>query len=803
MPQESQLAHRVLGNLALPYISNVSPANTDPHFVSGSSDILTSINAYAERRPGFATNVEGTPTVFNNLKRLFTWDRFDGTFYVMACDINSGGFAQVFQMLAGGASFTSIYTDTTPNVFDFVVSNNTVYFSNGVVAKKWDPVNGISNWGIAIGSVNNLIGPNTAGAGANAGNAGTTTWTNPNNVTSAVNNATVTLDHLNTSPITTDVLSDGLNGTTFGFAVPSNNTVLGIQVTCTASLVINSGSVGSPPSFTSFSATLLKAGAVVGTAEFLNAPSTPGTVTLGGTADLWGTTWVPNDLNQSTFGVQFTAKIHAKNAVNITFTVRNVQITVYSLGGPGVSVSGAAGSFTATAGYQYVFCYGNSRTGHVSSPTPVSANTGVFTNKANVSVTLTASTDAQVNQIRLFRTTDGGGGTYFELPTSPYANSSGAVTDNAADSSLQVGSIAPTPTFNDPPTPLQAPIYFSGRIWGFAGNKVYFSGLEEINQGVPEECFPSGVAGNFWSFDEPVQGLGVAGMGANQALAVLCGGRLYAIQGNTLDTFRRFLVSSRRGARNRVCVAMLGGMMAWLDSANQIWATDGNSLQELSVPIRTDLTGITQANCSLGFHTAGRFHWLVFSTGTKLFVYDVDQDQWMPPWNFSAQYIFSGETSAGNYVLMAATTTKALQMSTTGFNDNGVTYAPVMKMNLLSVVPDYGTRFSYIGMGSYNEPSRTGYPATFQVTNNGKALGDFLILADEDPTTGTYQSISANLVDTSVAFNRVNGTNLKQLVYQTTAPAARWISMQAVLANTDQVDNIYELYMAYKPLGGR
>src|SRR6266851_4947058 len=113
MAQESQLAHRVLSNLALPYITNISPASTEPRYTSGSTDILTSINGYAERRPGFAASVEPVPTAFHNLQRLFTWDRFDGTFFVMFCDINTSGFAQVFKMQVGlDPSAISIYTDT-------------------------------------------------------------------------------------------------------------------------------------------------------------------------------------------------------------------------------------------------------------------------------------------------------------------------------------------------------------------------------------------------------------------------------------------------------------------------------------------------------------------------------------------------------------------------------------------------------------------------------------------------------------------------------------------------------------------
>jgi hypothetical protein len=784
MPQESQLAHRVLTNLAMPYITNSSPSSTDAHFVFGSADILTSIAGFAERRPGFADAVEPTPTVFNDLQRIFPWERFDGTFYIMASNFNFSGFAEVYQMKVGDPSFTLLYTDNRSEPFDFVVSNNTVYFSNGNSAKKWDPINGLSNWGIAIGSVNNATGPNRTGSGVDQG--GFFPWTNPNNVTSIVSYAVNT----NLPP----GASNTLQATQFGFAIPGTTVINGIQIT--AEIIVSS------TTFANFRFQLLKNGNPVGTGQYINPPSTaPQTITFGGTSNLWGTTWVPNDFNQALWGVN----IEATNGslVNETFSIRNVQATVYGTGGPSISVLAGAGSLTATAGYQYVFCYGNSKTGHISSPTPASSNTGTFTNRAGVSITLTASTDPQVNQIRLFRTTDGGGGIYFELPTSPYPNTSGAVTDSAADISLNISSIAPTATFNDPPTPFFAPVYFSGRIWGFIGNKVWFSGLEEINQGVPEESFPSGLSGNFWAFDQPVQGLGVAGTGNNSVLVVFCAGRTYGISGNTLDTFRRFLISNRRGARNRTCVSTLGGMVAWLDSANQVWATDGTNLEELSTLIRNDLVAIFQSRCCLTFHTAGRFHWLVLSTGTKLYVYDVDQDQWMPPWTYAATYINSAETSPGNYVLLASNSSKALQMNPLKFNDNGATYQPVLQTGLLSVVPDYGTRFSYIGMGSYNEPSRTGYPTTFQVTNNGQTLAQFAICSDENPLLATYTDITANLVDTATAFNRTNGSSMTQLVFTTNAPAARWIGVKVTLANADQFDFVYELFMAYKPLGGR
>src|SRR5438445_33742 len=131
MPQESQLSHKNIRHFNIPYVSNLSPTATDPSFVTGSQEWMTSINGYAERRLGFADSVEPTPTVFHNLQRTFTWDNTDARFFVMFCDINSSSQAQVFKMEVGKDSqAVLIFTDTgqgagptgTVTPFDFVVS---------------------------------------------------------------------------------------------------------------------------------------------------------------------------------------------------------------------------------------------------------------------------------------------------------------------------------------------------------------------------------------------------------------------------------------------------------------------------------------------------------------------------------------------------------------------------------------------------------------------------------------------------------------------------------------------------------
>lgn len=756
---------------------------------------MTSINGYCERRPGFANYIEPTPTTFIDLQRIFAWDDLNGNFYVMFSDVDTvHSLSKVYKFTVGvDTSAVLIYTDNTSSVpYDYVVSNGIVYFGNGVFMKKWVPsVNQVWNWGIAIGSVNDIVGPNFAGAGSNNPDVGNIPWSNPGNVGSGVSYASAAM-----SGSVTDS-TNHLIASTFGFAISSTSTVNGMIVDFAYQKTLGTAYT--------LLVQLGKNGALVGSPKSIDMTGLQvGTYAVGGTADLWGGSFTPNDVN-TTITVNFF--LYTPNPTTAdTINIGACSIEVFGTGGPSVALT--TGSLTASVGYEYVFCYGNSVTGGLSSPTPASSS--IKPTSQGIQVSLTKSLDPQVNQIHVFRTTDSAGpgvigGTFFEIPTSPYANATANIVDNAVDTSLNISSIAPTPGFNDPPPPANGFVYSpSGRIYMKTGNYVWFTGLEEITNGVPEECVPSGVAGNFWKQDQTVEGIGLAGTGQNSTVGIFCGGRLYGITGTTLDTFQRFTVSNRRGTRQEATVTELGGMCAWLDSSNQIWATDGSSLQELSIPIRPDLTSVDPENCSMTFHTAGRFHWLVFSTGSELFVYDVDTEQWMPPWIFSADYVFSGETSPGNYVLMASTGTKAVYLIDGDHNDQGNPYQPEITTNLFSLVPDFGRRFSYIATGSYDEPSRTGLGWYYQVDTNGKTtLSDVLTMTDDDPTQAPYTSILQYATTVEKAFSRSNGKFLVQNVYSNTLPAARWVSMRIKLIKADQQDNIYGWYVAYKPVGGR
>lgn len=171
-----------------------------------------------------------------------------------------------------------------------------------------------------------------------------TTWT-----AADINNAAfgVALTPHSNNPSSGHLLSFGINvgytladeileATAYGFAIPSGATITGIQVSTTRSSA--SGHVQD------LSVQLYKAGALQATnrslgpsltqAGFQDVPSavwgtSPATNTYGGSADLWGTTWTPTDINNAGFGVGITAINAATNNTSDTAQLDWVGVTVY------------------------------------------------------------------------------------------------------------------------------------------------------------------------------------------------------------------------------------------------------------------------------------------------------------------------------------------------------------------------------------------------------------------------------------------------------------------------------------------
>lgn len=102
-----------------------------------------------------------------------------------------------------------------------------------------------------------------------------------------------------TLPMTSDANSKVLVGSNFGFTIPTNATIKGIEA-----IIRRIHSVTTSPYPSEITTQLRKAGTAVGdnkaSGNYTNAWLNK---TYGGATDLWGTTWTPADINNSGFGL--------------------------------------------------------------------------------------------------------------------------------------------------------------------------------------------------------------------------------------------------------------------------------------------------------------------------------------------------------------------------------------------------------------------------------------------------------------------------------------------------------------------
>ena len=175
-------------------------------------------------------------------------------------------------------------------------------------------------------------GPNSPSTLASDG-TGTFAWTNPGNA-SASDDARASATSPSGPP--TGFTTDGLNATGFGFSVPSHATINGVTVE------IERRKSNGTETVIDSSVRLIKGGTPTGDnkADGVNDwPTADAYKTYGGSADLWGSTLTPADVNASGFGVSLVA---AFDQHDVTAEVDHIRITVHYTTGDAVVSGGAA-----------------------------------------------------------------------------------------------------------------------------------------------------------------------------------------------------------------------------------------------------------------------------------------------------------------------------------------------------------------------------------------------------------------------------------------------------------------------------
>jgi hypothetical protein len=366
-------------------------------------------------------------------------------------------------------------------------------------------------------------------------------------------------------------------------------------------------------------------------------PANSGVLNLGGRSELWGQSWTIDDVNNFEFGVAIQAV--NQSGESATFTIQEAAVTVWTAAGPDVdfwnSVPGGNG-LDAQVGYQYKYAYGNSYSGHISSPTPASIFGTDPTNPQikpgptqGVVVHLIGSDDPQVNQIHVYRTTDGGGQPFFELPNSPFPNTGSSTTpqdiyDNSPDYLLQIASICPDPHFNDPP-PVQMldPVWFGGRLWGHRQNQLFFASGPDITVGnEAESWFP------VYVFALP--NIIVRKYPTPNGMLVVTNDEIYIVRGISTASFTVNEFMRDTGQRVWTAGDSDGTNIYILTSDRQLILINANGMNSVSANIadRIQVVDPTRAYVSIYRYTALE-NWLFVSDGSEfIYPFNVELQAW-------------------------------------------------------------------------------------------------------------------------------------------------------------------------------
>lgn len=476
-------------------------------------------------------------------------------------------------------------------------------------------------------------------------------------------------------------------------------------------------------------------------------------------------------------------------------TVYNWGIAVQAAA-PGISLAGTG--INASVGYRYLTTGYDSTTGHESSPSDVSSCTGTFTNQA-VTVTWVDPTDTQADFVKVYKTTDGGSTdpTTMKL-IATIARGVQTYTDSTWDNTALFGvtDTAPQENYNDPPPASRGFVWSQGRIWGFASGSTWFTGYEEITNGVPEECCPGGTLGVFGGgnvYNWPTQVSGHAAL--PDGIAVFLSKDIWKIEGDSLDTFRRYKLVAKRGATSITAITSLGTSVVWLDTANQMWSSD---LGEIGLPIRPDLANIDQTQAYVAIHISNDQHWIVLLDGANgtLYVFDLDTQRWMPPWDVgtTGSALVSGETAASTTVLtFARNQTKALKLVANTYQDDANNYSGALRTGMLWIA-------QATDMSDRSNPEWRGVVDNVEIKTGTDLCDTVKQLNDDDPAYATYTTIAATA---EANLDVPQGTYIKLTRYPS-APATNVGRMTSIDMTWDAANQkfvMYQFAIAYQLRG--
>ena len=320
-------------------------------------------------------------------------------------------------------------------------------------------------------------------------------------------------------------------------------------------------------------------------------------------------------------------------------------------------------------GWRYSYCWKN-LAGHYSNRAPLTTNleqmpssSGPFQQLIPNFLIPDVPTDtANYPSVLVLRTTDGGGtfypltevdnpGTAFNFydkyfptgaalsPTVIYDGpiynrsiSGSAFVDPVEDEFLigdQVGpgldTNSPLPTVTTPkvvgvdaPEPSTSPVYHMGRVWLGVNNILFYTSLEELPYGIPEEACDTSSNGNFFRFQDNISQIFSMG---DRLLIFTVTGRVLELTGVSKETFtitpRLEGVGMPLGHPHAICRA--GDKLFCLSRDYHIYMIDQSSERIISHPLKAEIMDAVTAGreIQLSYYTDNDKNWLVVSANDR------------------------------------------------------------------------------------------------------------------------------------------------------------------------------------------
>lgn len=525
-------------------------------------------------------------------------------------------------------------------------------------------------------------------------------WQNPTRI--AANDgsaATVTL------PIGT-ATSHYLKATNFGFSVPTNAAITGIQV------LINGKRSASQPSVGRVY--LYKGSIQMNSVKFFGAGVTTSnfsssvfqTLTFGDSADLWSNTILtPADVNASTFGValKMTAgnlTTGAASSAPCDINVDYITVTVYYKGGITIGAD-VAGAVTLTLGRIYTYAFRNPITGHVSDIAPFSNSTGPKTARNIPLSGIGVSTDPQATRKVILATSDGGDLSTLYL-LAEIDNSTTTLTDNIAEIDLLTRAIYLETsddgfevgiTDNTPPLGASTlPTKHRGRLYMCSGQQLVFS------KALSDVVTSTGTVTSIYEEAWPVNNYFDISAGAEAPRALLSDGQvlyigteraIHRLFGSGPDDFDEpDILFNDVGVLNQevwVKCFLEGSPIGtcWLTPDNRVFASDFNSYKDIGYAVQTTLSSINTtvaATVACGTFVAQPgldLYILAIPTGSNVYcdtllVFDLRRKSWVT-WTLTDQVtsMLAIVSSAGipKVLFGASGTQKLYSFDTANFKD--------------------------------------------------------------------------------------------------------------------------------------